>query len=361
MQLILYQIAIANLLGVVAYYGIIRTKNVPTKYLVGFGFIIPVALCLPFPLIEMLDIRALSLRLGLIAAPLTCTLKCLEAIYDVTPKYAMSSMTEFLQHFGFIQYPKIDPQTKQGIPVTVKSHFNCWLKYVKHALINGVIYSIFIPCSFQPFSPSRPDTDVYIATDMKQLLNNLLVAVMVSWSLVFSMNGVGCIIQLLGGFQTEDVVNNPIFGSISPSDFWGNRWNKLIHRGLKQGVYKPVWAETGSRNLATMATFLASGLAHEYTWAVMFYASSHEDEKYVAPFGKTMLFFGWNGILLVVEHWVGRNRWSAIVKPMPRILVSLLVVLTALPVGHLFTGDFRYGGYFDSLVTAWPMVVVKPL
>jgi hypothetical protein len=136
-------------------------------------------------------------------------------------------MAEFRLHFGFIQFPKIDPQTKQRIPATVKSQLICVRNYVKHAIINGVIYSIFIPCSFQPFSPSRPDTDVYIATDIKQLLNNLLVAVMVSWSLVFSMNGVGSIIQVVGGFQTEDVVNNPMFGSTSPSDFWGNRWNKL--------------------------------------------------------------------------------------------------------------------------------------
>jgi hypothetical protein len=295
------------MLGVVAYYGIIQSKNMPTKYLVGFGFVIPVVLYLPFPIIEMLDIQALSLRLGLIAAPLTCTLKCLEAIYGFTPKYAMTSMAEFRLHFGFIQFPKIDPQTKQRIPATVKSQLICVRNYVKHAIINGIIYSIFIPCSFQPFSPSRPDTDVYIATDIKQLLNNLLVAVMVSWSLVFSMNGVGSIIQVVGGFQTEDVVNNPMFGSTSPSDFWGNRWNKLIHRGLKQGVYKPVRAQTGSRNLATMATFLASGLAHEYTWAVMFYPSSHEQEKYMAPFGKTLLFFGWNGILLILEHGLGRK------------------------------------------------------
>jgi hypothetical protein len=96
----------------------------------------------------------------------------------------------------------------------------------------------------------------------------------------------------------------------------------------------------------------------------MFYPSSHEQEKYMAPFGKTLLFFGWNGILLILEHGLGRNRWNAIVKPMLRILVSLLVVMTALSVGDLFTGftgDFRYGGYFDSLVTAWPMVVVQHL
>ena len=44
---------------------------------------------------------------------------------------------------------------------------------------------------------------------------------------------------------------------------------------------------------------------------------------------------------------------------MPRLLVSLFVVMAALPVGHLFIGDFRHGGYFDSLMTAWHMVLVE--
>jgi hypothetical protein len=46
------------MLGVVAYYGIIQSKNMPTKYLVGFGFVIPVVLYLPFPIIEMFDIQS---------------------------------------------------------------------------------------------------------------------------------------------------------------------------------------------------------------------------------------------------------------------------------------------------------------
>ena len=29
------------------------------------------------------------------------------------------------------------------------------------------------------------------------------------------------------------MVDNPIFHSRSPSDFWGRRWNRLIHTGLK--------------------------------------------------------------------------------------------------------------------------------
>lgn len=356
--MIVYQMTVALLLGLVAYYGIIQSNSLHTKYLVGFGFIIPVALAIPFPFIEHFDIRAVSLRLCLISAPLTCTLKTLEAIYGFTPEFATISIQEFLTHFGFILYPKRDHKTKQRIPMTRASFWNCMRTLLIHALQNGVLYSMFITCAFQPLRPSRPDTDVYVAIDANQLLNTLLAATMLSLSLAFSMNGVASIVQLVGGFQTELVVNDPIFGSTSPSDFWGNRWNMLIHRGLKQGVYKPVRMATGSRNLATMLTFLASGVAHEYVWAVTFHQNSHEPGKYIPRFGKSLLFFCWNGILLIVEHWVQRRRWDVALESMPRWLVSLSVVMFALPVGHLFTGDFRHGGYFESLVTTWPMVTV---
>lgn len=357
--MILFQILAGLLLGFIAYYGIIKRQDDPaTRFLVGYGFIIPAILYLPFPFMETFEIQALSLRLGLIAGPLTVSLKCSEAIYGFTPEHAKRSVRDFMMHMSFIQYPLVDPKTGERIPTSLASIKKGLKSYVVHSMINGVIYSLLIPSNFLPLPTSRPDTDIFIATEMNMILNTLLAATMISFSLVFSMNGVSSIIQLVGGFQTEDSVNNPIFGSSSPSDFWGNRWNMVIHRGLKQGVYKPVRMVTGSRNAATMAAFAVSGIAHEYVWAVMFYTTSQEEDKYVPPFGKSLLFFGWNGVLLVIEHWIGRERWNELVKPYPRVCVSLLVVLAALPVGHLFTGDFRRGGYFTSLVTAWPMLVV---
>jgi hypothetical protein len=355
-----FQIFVAILLSIITYYGVIQKQpNDATKYLVGYGFVIPAILYLPFPLIEFLGIQALALRLGLIAGPLTVTLKCLEAMYGFTPDYATRSVKDFIYHMSFIQYPRMDPKTGDRVSTSLSSILKGLGDYIKHSIMNGVIYSILISCNFAPLPTLRPDTDTFIATEMNQILNTLLAATMISFSLVFSMNGVGAIVQMIGGFQAEKAVDNPIFASSSPSDFWGNRWNMVIHRGLKQGVYKPVRMATGSRNAATMAAFVASGLAHEYVWAVMFLRSSHEIDKYVPPFGKSLLFFGWNGVLLVIEHWIGRERWNELIKPYPRFLVSMVVVLAALPVGHLFTGDFRQGGYFTSLVTAWPMVIVK--
>jgi hypothetical protein len=58
-------------------------------------------------------------------------------------------------------------------------------------------------------------------------------------------------------------MRNPMFLSKSPSDFWSRRWNLLIHRVLKGGVYKPIRKHFKSAALASIAAFMASGAFHE--------------------------------------------------------------------------------------------------
>lgn len=174
------------------------------------------------------------------------------------------------------------------------------------------------------------------------------------------MYGVSLMVQILNRVQTEQVVDNPMFSSKSPSDFWGRRWNRLVHGGLKRGVYKPVRSQSSSKALATLSTFVASGLLHEYVSALLFYVNVNEieEECHVPPFGKHLLFFGWNGCLLLLEYLFG-DLFTWIPKTLPAPLVSVLVVLTALPVGHWFTGDLISGGYFTSLQLAFPIIVAR--
>lgn len=72
-----------------------------------------------------------------------------------------------------------------------------------------------------------------------------------------------------------------------------------------------------------------------------------------------MLFFGYNGILLVLEY-AFVSSWKPVLpfRNVPKPLVTALVVLLALPVSHLFTGDLLVGGYFQALQLAFPMIVV---
>jgi hypothetical protein len=44
-------------------------------------------------------------------------------------------------------------------------------------------------------------------------------------------------------------------------------------------------------------------------------------------------------------------------KTLPTVVVSTLVVLTALPIGHLFLGEWIKYGYFGSVAFAEPIVI----
>jgi hypothetical protein len=277
---------------------------------------------------------------------------------------------------GFLMQPKW--QDGGAVAATVQSFLASIRSYLTYYTINAILYSMLEPFDYAPFhGASKEAHEIFWSVELAHLCNNFSAAgsynekivhsspscviltchgssiVLVSLSLGFSLSGVSALVQALGGFQCEIVVDHPLFLSTSVSDFWGRRWNTLVHAGLKNGVYKPVRSCSNSRSMAAIATFLASGIIHEYVWYLLFYTNIHQDRVYVPLFGKQLLFFGWNGILLVMEYAVG---WEKLVSAIPKPIVTLLVVLMALPVGHLFTGDMIKGGYFSSLQLALPML-----
>jgi len=177
--------------------------------------------------------------------------------------------------------------------------------------------------------------------------------------------GVSLIYNLFYGVQTYEIVLNPMLKSTSPSDFWGRRWNMLVHKGLKNGVYKPTRKHTSSKIWAVLSTFVVSGIIHEYVNYVMFFGkwgSNNEDTTLTSyEFRwKQMIFFGWNGILILLEYTIGQweiFQWLS--RNLPPIVTTLLVLCCALPLAHLFTGDWIKGGYFDSVFMAEPIIVCR--
>lgn len=97
-----------------------------------------------------------------------------------------------------------------------------------------------------------------------------------------------------------------------------------------------------------IAAFVSSGLIHEYVNFRIFF-----DEPGIEFRWKQLIFFAWNGMLIAMEysfrrlpifHWAGRR--------LPPHLVTLLVISSALPVAHLFVGDYLKGGYFKDIEIA---------
>lgn len=128
----------------------------------------------------------------------------------------------------------------------------------------------------------------------------------------------------------------------------------------QRAVYKPFKKAGYSTWVGIFAAFVASGLLHDYCWTVMFYYNTKADpsscytgeddgECFRPIFGKQTAFFAWCGVTMLLERPVGRLapvRWMA--KNLPLVVVSLLNVLTAVPLAHWYTGDWIQGGFLNA-------------
>ena len=392
LALIVAQIAVSNLLAEVTWYGVVlpRKRNRrETAVLVGLGIVIPVALGLPFYFINLVDLRSTTLRFGCILLPLVVPFKCLEALFSVgSPDGGPKIWTESLQHcvyyMGFLFNPIYAAKNENGrvvVPLTTETFLGTCKRYLGWLAVSVLVFHFLLPCNFRPFpeqDPGRdPSRDLYPTFELARMYNTYVQAIALFLTFVFSLYGVAMVCSIAADMQVCDTVfdSQPLFRATSPSDFWGRRWNNLVHHNLKEGVYKPVrslvgWKYRHSKPMGVLATFIASGLLHEYVWALLFFRTDQALSEgdacqtcHTYAFGKQLIFFFWNGLLLLLEESrLGKilgGVFGARLEPLPALIRSHLVILTALPVAHLFTEDLLDGGYFAHLKLAFPLLAIE--
>ena len=352
-----------------------------TAALFAFGIAMPCVVMEPIYVMQALDIQNKGLIMVFLATPIVNSLRIAEAFYGFAPAATVSSAKHYVVYFSCFFGIKFDGNQKNSPERVTHQFFAKRLRTLgRDFVIVSVLISILAPTNYEFFDThSNVDAMNHSLSEMvswKHLFNNGLVAFLISASLSQSSLGVSLIYNILYGYQTYEVVLNPLFQSKSPSDFWGRRWNVLVHTQLKNGVYKPTRKFADSKWMAVAATFIVSGIIHECVNYIMcngtgtgsYYPSSNENEIDNGDTGTTsyrfrwkqMVFFGWNGVLLLLEYTIGHWKifgWMA--KNLPLVLRSILVLCCALPLAHLFTGDWIKHGYFDAVLFAEPIVVCQ--
>ena len=70
-------------------------------------------------------------------------------------------------------------------------------------------------------------------------------------------------------YTLECFTHFPLF-SLSLREFWGERYNRIVNRILKESIFLPIRNEYSSRTIGGLTTFLISGLIHAHLAYIVF-------------------------------------------------------------------------------------------
>eukprot|EP00573_Skeletonema_grethae_P002317 CAMPEP_0201687430 /NCGR_PEP_ID=MMETSP0578-20130828/1500_1 /ASSEMBLY_ACC=CAM_ASM_000663 /TAXON_ID=267565 /ORGANISM="Skeletonema grethea, Strain CCMP 1804" /LENGTH=436 /DNA_ID=CAMNT_0048171587 /DNA_START=55 /DNA_END=1365 /DNA_ORIENTATION=+ len=340
------------------------SSSTTTSLLVGFGFIVPLCVIYPYYGIHFFLIKNKVIKFLFGIASLTTAFRCSEAIFGFLPLHVENSLWNVIVYNAFPVECKFD---KQG---AIKSTWANVCSYIRNfgasCCVLGMYCSLLVLYDYKLYpteeGPELRDVSLYNALNWHQLANNFSIAILFQMYLTTFSYAINAVTSLFGLVQIPMMLN-PIFESTSLSDFWGRRWNLVVHGFLKRGVYKPVRTKY-SRLAAATAAFLASGFFHEWLLSVTLYPDYDSIGECTPPscfrpgYGRNTLFFVWNAALIGIEYAVsGAAVFKLLKTHLPLTIISLLVTCTALPVAHWFTNDYVRTDFFHDGQLGWPIIV----
>ena len=327
------------------------TSSMIPAYLLGWGILVPLAVYLPYGVLSYLDIHSRVTKMAAATSAFVVGFRTVEAMYDTSPHSVEATLSNYVAYYSTLMHFDWDYRTATRRKITTRELIREVGLVVFFGLALSMVLSWELYYKFLPFSSPMEDLagfqfrpDLWLSPG--HLANCYVLAVLVYLTLSFGFRLTALGVQLQG-YRTQPIFDNPLWGSRRPSEFWGRKWNLTIHQLLKHGAFLPARHICGSTQTAVLVTFVVSGLIHDYAWTLTFHQDSHND--FVPRFLKLTAFFAWNGVVMLLERSPVGTFLGTLTRKWPTVLVSTLVVGTALPVSHWYSGDWVEGGYFDDL------------
>merc|ERR1719487_1233644 len=140
------------------------------------------------------------------------------------------------------------------------------------------------------------------------------------------------LVLALAGFDSLDSMRQPLLLSTSIKEFWGKRWNLLIHNLMWRSFFKPFAARgVASRYVGAFLAFVMSGLFHEYMWLI---TNWHQMETYTK--GLPLCFLLIQFVLTAIEGVLAKTQLGHMVAGLPSPVRTICTTLAVVPFGPLF-------------------------
>jgi hypothetical protein len=179
------------------------------------------------------------------------------------PSFAKESLGKCILYYASTLQYNFDSKTGMPVPLTRKEVQARVISFASLFVQTTLLYSVLIPNNYVLF-PRREIRSLMDLFYWGNLCNNYVMAYVTEIALESGATSLGLLTSLISGMSTMEINNSPLTKSASPSDFWGQRWDRIVGSGLRRGVFRPVRQWGFSRPFAVMATLGASGILHKY-------------------------------------------------------------------------------------------------
>jgi len=326
---------------------------------VATGLILPFWVFSPKYLADILHLNNITFRFCFcVMSPTTSLFRTIEALFGFTPPHAMASEADFVLNYTSICLLSFDKKANKYVYVKLMDVAKRAMTFFAMLFVTGLTQSAFQLSDYFPTlgggltSPPPGWFESSTVLDIRLWGDSIMCGFLFLMYITTLSEGLALVTHLLTGLQTDRVNIYPLIASNSPSDFWGRRWNRIVHACLKGGAYKPVRSLTSSHTTGTAAAFIASGLFHE--WALV-----GTMPNYDVVYGPTTLFFVWQAGLLIVEvltkDWY---LWSLLGESVPQPFKSLCLVVLGAPLGHFFVEPYVHSDMFPHGSVLFPSIKI---
>lgn len=228
---------------------------------------------------------------------------------------------------------------------------SCLKGLLAHVLVLVLVLCLGRPSGFKPFLEGAQPLTMKLLGFPWALPAIHLQATFIYAMLTTTFN-LFRLLLAVAGVETHNPMRQPLLLSTSIRDFWGRRWNLLIHRLMHRSFFAPLAA--GPWNLGprvgAAAAFAVSGLFHEYMWLV-----TNWHEALYTP-GAPMKFFAVQAVLLTGESHLKRTSIGKALALFPSPVLTLLTTSAILPFGPLFLHDLS--GMIDDSLRIYPHFLI---
>lgn len=331
-------LAVLLLLGSVGYA---LHRNLPSAWRRGVlcFMLLPMVIGPLFVLDRVGPLRSKMAHFALSFFGVVAGFRWLELICGTGPKGFDDSFKNFVIYFASPAEVLFDEKgqlkaSRDGLVSEVL------LRIAKHMLIGTFVLSLGRATDFSPFLSGR-DPAAMPFLGFPLALPAVYLQTLFAYCTLATAMLMHRLPAALAGIETVDPMQNPLLCSVSLRDFWGRRWNLVVHRLMKRSFFLPLAGL--SPRLGGFLAFLMSGLFHEYMWLAV---NWHQRDSYVP--GLCLVFFLVQFILCALESALAPTALGQQLAALPQPLRTVLTTCVILPFGPLFLQGIHSMGVENS-------------